>query len=168
MSANYFIFYDNVRILCLSCNMEKSKPPTQFFRNKWNKRCSYRFQWCQLWCQHLYCYHFFLSLYMNQVPEMVYLVHDLITLKFIWPFWPPLLGLCLNITQLEDKFRLRHDCFYISLLIIQRPTYTVSAQRSMGDNDDQADIEKIMFYYIRIHLVLTIKRSENIDQVDMA
>jgi hypothetical protein len=69
---------------------------------------------------------------------------------------------------LEDKFRLRHDCFYISLLIIQRPTYTVSAQRSMGDNDDQADIEKIMFYSIRMHLVLTIKRSENIDQVDMA
>jgi hypothetical protein len=69
---------------------------------------------------------------------------------------------------LEDKFRLRHDCFYISLLIIQRPTYTVSAQRSMSDNNDQADIEKIMFYSIRIHLVLTIKRSENIDQVDMA
>jgi len=38
----------------------------------------------------------------------------------------------------------------------------------MGDNDDQADIEKIMFYSIRIHLVLTIKRSENMDQVDMA
>ena len=38
----------------------------------------------------------------------------------------------------------------------------------MGDNDDQADIEKIMFYSIRIHLVLTIKRSENMDQVDMS
>jgi len=31
--------------------------------------------------------------------------------------------LVLNITQLQDKFRLRHLCFYISLLIIQRPPY---------------------------------------------
>ena len=78
--------------------------------------------------QQLYCYRFFLSLYMNQVPEMLYLVHDLITLKFIWPFWPPLFGLCLIITQLQDKFRLRHDCFYISLLITQRPTYLHKGQ----------------------------------------
>jgi hypothetical protein len=117
--------------LCLFCNIKRPKTIAKLSENNWNKRRSKCFQRRHLWRQHLYCYHFFLSLYMNKVPEMLYLVHDLITLKFIWLFWPLLLGLCLNITQLEDKFRLRHDCFYISLLIIQRPTYTVSAQRSM-------------------------------------
>ena len=30
-----------------------------------------------------YVTHFFLSLYLNQVPAMLYKIHDLITLKFI-------------------------------------------------------------------------------------
>jgi hypothetical protein len=46
-----------------------------------------------------YVTHFFLSLYLNQVPAMLYKIHDLITLKFIWP---PLL--VFKILQLQDKF----------------------------------------------------------------
>ena len=127
------------------------------------------FQWCHLWCQHLYCYRFFLSLCMNQVPEMFYLVHDLITLKFNWPFkgfWHPLLGFCLNITQLQDKFKLRHDCFYISLLIIQRPTYLHKGQWViMMTRPILKRSCFILFVYI---LYLQSKDVKILDQVDMA
>ena len=66
------IFNDNVRIMCLSCNIKKSKTSTKFSENNWSKLRSNGFQWCHLWRQCLYYYHFFLSLYMNQVPEMLY------------------------------------------------------------------------------------------------
>jgi len=69
-----FIFNDkfNVCILCLSCNINKSKTTAELSENSWNKRRSICFQWHHLWHQCLYCYRFFLLLYMNQVPEMLY------------------------------------------------------------------------------------------------
>ena len=75
ISQNLGIFKDNVRIFCLSCNIKKYITPAKLSQNNWNVRHSNLFQWCYLWRQHLYCYRFFLLLYMNQVPEM---------LKFIW------------------------------------------------------------------------------------
>jgi hypothetical protein len=51
---------------------KKSYQRGKFSENSWNKRRSNCFQWCRLWRQRLYCYRFFLSLYMNQVPEMLY------------------------------------------------------------------------------------------------
>ena len=59
-------------ILCLSCNVKKSKTTVTLSENSWNKRRYNCFQWCSLWSQPLYCYRFFLSLYMNQVPEILY------------------------------------------------------------------------------------------------
>jgi hypothetical protein len=47
-----FIFNDNVHILCLSCNIKKSKRPAKFSENNWNKRFSNCFQLCS------YCYRF--------------------------------------------------------------------------------------------------------------
>ena len=47
-----FIFNDNVRILCLSCNIKKLKTTAILSENSWNK-CSNRFQWCHLWLQRL-------------------------------------------------------------------------------------------------------------------
>jgi hypothetical protein len=35
----------NVRILCLSCNIKKSKVTTKLYENSRNKRRSKRFQW---------------------------------------------------------------------------------------------------------------------------
>ena len=48
------------------------KTSAKLSENSWNKS----FRWPHLWRQRLYCYHFFLSLYMNQIPEMLYKVHD--------------------------------------------------------------------------------------------
>ena len=48
------------------------KTHAKLSENIWNKRRSNHFQWCHLWRQRLYCYHFFLLLYMNNVPEMLY------------------------------------------------------------------------------------------------
>ena len=61
-----YIFPENVRILCLSCNIKKSKTPAKLSANNWNKCRSNRFQ-CYLRRQSLYC--FFLSINMNQVPK---------------------------------------------------------------------------------------------------
>jgi len=38
-----------------------------------NKSCSFSFQWRPLSNPRLYCYHFLPSLYMNQVPEKLWL-----------------------------------------------------------------------------------------------
>ena len=43
------IFNDNVRILCLSCNVKKSKTTGKLSENSWNKRRSNLFQMCHLW-----------------------------------------------------------------------------------------------------------------------
>ena len=40
---------DNELILCLSCNVKKSKPTAKLSENSWNKLRSNRFQWCPLW-----------------------------------------------------------------------------------------------------------------------
>jgi hypothetical protein len=80
---NYFIFTDNVCILCLLCNEKKSKTTDKLSEKSRNKRHSNSFQWCPLSRQYLYCYHFLLSIYMNQVPEKLYQVLNKTTLKFI-------------------------------------------------------------------------------------
>ena len=67
VSAN-FIFNNNVRILCLSCNIKRS----MLSENSWNKHCFNRFQMHHLWRQCLYWYRFFLLLNRNQVPEKLY------------------------------------------------------------------------------------------------
>ena len=67
-----FIFSNNVCILRLSCNIKKSKTTAKLSENGWNKRHCNSFQRCHLWRQHLYCYHFFLLLNRNQVPEKLY------------------------------------------------------------------------------------------------
>jgi len=59
-------------ILCLSCNVKKSKTTATLSENSWNKRRYNCFQWCSLWSLPLYCYRFFLSLYMNQLPKILY------------------------------------------------------------------------------------------------
>ena len=107
VSANNFMFNDNVPILCLSCNVKKSKPTAKLSENSWNKLRSNRFQWCHLWRQRLYWYRFCLSNYIYQVPEKLYWVQDETTLKYIWP---PLLGL--KITQLQDKICYTYNIWY--------------------------------------------------------
>ena len=53
-SANQF-HIQRVPILCLSCNIKKSKKTTaKLSENNWNKRRSYRFQWCHMWRQRLW------------------------------------------------------------------------------------------------------------------
>ena len=108
------IFNDNICMLCLSCNFTKCKSTTKLSENSWNKHCSNCFWWCLLWRQRLYCYRFFLSLYMKQVSEMPYEVYDYITVKFIRFPW-----LVLKITQLQYKsfymVTIRKTCFRIRL-----------------------------------------------------
>ena len=41
---SYFIFSDNVRLLCLSCKIKRSKTTAKLSKNNWNKRRSKRFQ----------------------------------------------------------------------------------------------------------------------------
>ena len=77
------IYIYNVHILSLSCNIKMSKPSAKVSGNSWKKRRNKHCLWRHLWHQHLNCYHFFLSLYMNQVPEILYLVHD-------WSLFDPL------------------------------------------------------------------------------
>ena len=60
-----------VYFLCLSCNIKKSKATAKLSENSWKKRRSDRVHWCHLWRQHLYRYSFFLSFYMNQIPEIL-------------------------------------------------------------------------------------------------
>ena len=67
-----FIFKDNVRILCLSGQIKKSKITAKVSKNSWNKIRSNRFHWCHLWRQRVYCYRFLISFYINRVPEMLY------------------------------------------------------------------------------------------------
>ena len=85
------IFNNNVHILCLSCNIKKSKTTAKLSENSWNKCHSNCFQWRHLWCQVLIL-----------LPFLSVIVHEsgtrLNNLKFIWP---PLL--VLKITQLQDK-----------------------------------------------------------------
>ena len=64
-------------IFCLSCNIKKSKTPAKLSENNWSKGHSNCFQWCHLWHQHLHCYHFFLSLFMKQVPEIRSMIYIL-------------------------------------------------------------------------------------------
>ena len=64
-----FIFNDNVHILCLSCNIKKSKTTAKLSENSWNKRCSKRFQKN---VSAIFYYHFFLLLNRNKVPEKLY------------------------------------------------------------------------------------------------
>jgi hypothetical protein len=66
------IFTDNVRILCLSCKVKKSKTTANFPENIRNKRHSNRLPWCHLSRSHLYWYSFFSLLNMNQVAEKLY------------------------------------------------------------------------------------------------
>jgi hypothetical protein len=67
-----YIFTDNVGMLCLSCNVKKSKTIVKFSEKSRNKRRSNRFLWCPLSRPCLYCFSFLPSLNMNRVPEKVY------------------------------------------------------------------------------------------------
>ena len=71
-----FIFTDNVCILCLSCNVKKFKTTAKLSEKSRNKYHSNHFQQCSLSCPCLYCYCFLPLLYMNQVPVILYQVHD--------------------------------------------------------------------------------------------
>ena len=64
-----FVFIDHVRILCLSCNVKKSKTTTKIAGNIGNRHNFNNFQWCPL---HLYCYRFLVLLYMNLVTVNLY------------------------------------------------------------------------------------------------
>ena len=55
---------------------KKSKRTAKLSENSCNERRSESFQWRHLWRQSLYCYRFFLSFYVNHVPEMINYVHD--------------------------------------------------------------------------------------------
>ena len=70
-----FIFTDNERILNLLCNVKMSKTTAKLSEKSRNKRRSDRFQWCPLSHLHLHCYRFLPSLYLNQVPENLSIVH---------------------------------------------------------------------------------------------
>ena len=50
-------------ILCLSCNIKKSKTTAKLSENTWTQGRSNRYQWRHLWRQHLYCYRFFVILH---------------------------------------------------------------------------------------------------------
>ena len=67
-----FICIDNLRILFLSCNAKQSKTTAKWSENSWSTPQFNCFQWCHLYPQRLYCYRFFLSFNINQVPEMIY------------------------------------------------------------------------------------------------
>ena len=67
-----YIFTDNVGMLCLSCNVKKSKTIVKFSEKSRNKSRSNRFLWCPLSRPCLYCFSFLPLLNMNQVPEKVY------------------------------------------------------------------------------------------------
>ena len=63
-----------MHILCLSCNMKKSKTTAKLYKESRNRCCSNCFWWYPLWRRCLYCYCFFLpSLNMNYVPEKLYI-----------------------------------------------------------------------------------------------
>jgi hypothetical protein len=67
------LYLTTMYIYCVFPAMSKSPKTTdKLLENSWNKRLSNGFQWCHPWCQHLYCYRFFLLLYKNEVPEMLF------------------------------------------------------------------------------------------------
>jgi hypothetical protein len=66
-----FIFNDNVRILCLSCNIKKYKRIAKLSENSWNETSVVQILFIGVHCDYS-CYRFFLSLYMNQILEMSY------------------------------------------------------------------------------------------------
>ena len=93
------LYLTTMYVHCVYPAISKShKTTTKLSENNWNKPRSDRFNWRYLRGSGLYCYRFFLSLYLNPVPEMLYLVHDIITPIFILS---PVL--VLKMTQLQDK-----------------------------------------------------------------
>ena len=84
-------YIDNIQKKMLSEWLDKWQQVFEYYQckqhqNNWNKRRSNRFHWRHLWRQRLYCYRFFLSLYMNPVPEMLYYVHEHNTEIYLTPF----------------------------------------------------------------------------------
>ena len=63
------IYSDIICIMCVSCNVKKSKTTAVKLSTKnRNNRRSYRFQLCPLQRPCVWCYRFCLCLYMNKVP----------------------------------------------------------------------------------------------------
>jgi hypothetical protein len=90
------IFNDNVRILCLSCNINKSKTTAKLSENSWNKCHSNCFQWSHssltsaLIILHLRSVTLHGSWTRNDYVILEFICHSLLALK---------------ITQLQDKAR---------------------------------------------------------------
>ena len=85
-----FIFTCNMYIVfILRCH--------KLSENSWNKCRSNRFQWCPLWSRCLYWYHFLLLLYMNLVPEKLYLGQ--------WPYSKNLSSQC-KLTSQQNQCRM--------------------------------------------------------------
>jgi len=113
--------YKKCTILCLSCNIKKSKTTAKLSKNSWNKRRSNRFQWHHLWRQRLYCYSFFIALYMNQYHTClwgpwlnnteVYLTHSKShNCRINWILtWRPL-SLCEQTTDLSIRYHFIGTC----------------------------------------------------------
>ena len=90
------IFNDNVRILCLSCNINKSKTTAKLSENSWNKCHSNCFQW-----SHSSLTSALIILQLRSVTlHGSWTRNDYVTLEFICPSL-----LALKITQLQDKAR---------------------------------------------------------------
>ena len=67
------LYSTTMYLYCIHSSLSKSSKTTaKLSENSWNNHRSNRFQWRHLWRQRLYCYSFFLLLYMKQVPEMLY------------------------------------------------------------------------------------------------
>ena len=63
----------HIMVHCSLLETKSLKTTSTLSRKSRNKCHSNRFWWCPLWNPCLYCYHFLLLLYMNQVPEEWYL-----------------------------------------------------------------------------------------------
>ena len=147
-----FLFSDNVRILCLSCNIKRSKTTAKFSENSWNKRRSKHFQRCHLWHQCLYYYHFFLLLNRNGVPEKLYLDQSLYIAKKI----ASQCNLTAQIEPVQDKMPLtdtgarllnKYWCQLITIdffLVLYQPYYQSLIKQHQLMNQSKIYVWKIM------------------------
>ena len=123
-----FTLNDNIHILCLSCNIKKSKTSTTLFENSWSKRRSDRFQWCHLWRQSVYCYHVTISFCRSTwITYQKYFIRFMT--KLHWSFFDHLL-LVLKITQLQDNVQRESR-------VISKKYHDILRRRNIVDNRNQ-------------------------------
>ena len=73
--SSYFLTMCIYIVFILLCK-KISKTTAILSENSWNKCRSDRFQWCNVWSLHTFCYRFLPSLNMNGVPKNCILVSD--------------------------------------------------------------------------------------------